>query len=75
MYKRQGLKFVLTFGVGATAVWMVRAVAETSGWHAVYTALGVVVCALIGCIALIFALTRNREIRNIPEVPDQVPTS
>ena len=62
-----GLKFVLTFGVGSTAVWMVRAVAENSGWNAVYTALCVVVCALVGCIAVLFVLTRNREIRNTPE--------
>ena len=65
-----GLKFVLTFGVGSTAVWMVRAVAENSGWHAVYIALCVVVCALIACIAGLFILTRTREIRNAPEPRD-----
>ncbi len=66
-----GLKFVLTFGVGSTAVWMVRAVAENSGWHAVYIALCVVSCALIACIAGIFVLTRKREIRNTPEPSSQ----
>ena len=62
-----GLKFVLTFGVGSSAVWMVRSVAETSGWHAVYSALTGVVVVLVACIGLLFVATRNREIRNAPE--------
>ena len=64
-----GLKFVLTFGVGSSAVWMVRSVAETSGWHAVYSALTGVVVVLVACIGLLFVATRNREIRNAPEPP------
>jgi len=59
-----GLKFVLTFGVGSTAVWMVRAVAESSGWHAVYAALCGVVVALIACVGLLFVATRQLETRN-----------
>ena len=59
-----GLKFVLTFGVGSSAVWMVRAVAENSGWHAVYVVLGWVVGALVACIVMLMVVTRKLEIRN-----------
>ena len=60
-----GLKFVLTFGVGSTAVWMVRSVAEASGWHAVYGALVGVLLALIGCIAALMFVTRHQRVRNL----------
>ena len=59
-----GLKFVLTFGVGSSAVWMVRAVAERSGWHAVYGVLAWVVLALVCFVGLLFVATRGRETRN-----------
>ena len=60
-----GLKFVLTFGLGSSAVWMVRAVAESSGWSAVYVVLSGVVAVLIGFIGVLFALTRRRPLRNL----------
>jgi len=60
-----GLKFVLTFGIGSSAVWMVRSVAEHSGWHAVYGVLAWVSVALIGCVGLLFLATRGRETRNL----------
>ena len=60
-----GMKFVLTFGVGSTAVWMVRSVAEASGWHAVYGALVGVLLALLGCIALLVFVTRHQTARNL----------
>jgi MFS family permease len=59
-----GLKFVLTFGLGSSAVWMVGAVAESKGWPAVYTVLIGVVVALIGFIVLLIALTRRTPLRN-----------
>ncbi|MDE0884427.1 MAG: MFS transporter [Myxococcota bacterium] len=59
-----GLKFVLTFGVGSSAVWMVRSVAESQGWHAVYGVLTWVVVALIGSVVGLCFATRGRETRN-----------
>jgi MFS family permease len=59
-----GLKFILTFGVGSSAVWMVRAVAESAGWHAVYAVLCGVVGMLVGCIVALMVVTRKLKIRN-----------
>jgi MFS family permease len=59
-----GLKFVLTFGVGSLAVWMVRGVAEASGWHSVYGVLVGVLILLLSCIGLLFAFTSGRALRN-----------
>ncbi len=59
-----GLKFVLTFGVGSSAVWMVRAVAENFGWHAVYTVLLGVGTALVACIGALYFVTRKVDLRN-----------
>ena len=60
-----GLKFVLTFGIGSSAVWMVRSVAEASGWHAVYGVLVGVLLALLACIALLLVITRHSQARNL----------
>ncbi len=60
-----GLKFVLTFGLGSSAVFMVRAVAESSGWASVYTVLIGVVVTLIGFIGLLFWLTRRAPLHNL----------
>jgi MFS family permease len=54
-----GLKFVLTFGVGSTAVWMVRGVAGRSGWAAVYLVLAGVCAALIAGIVLLIVVSRR----------------
>ena len=59
-----GLKFVLTFGVGSSAVWMVRGVASSWGWSSVYAVLSGVVVALLGCIALLYAFTARRPVHN-----------
>lgn len=59
-----GLKFVLTFGIGSTAVWMVHDVAQARDWAAVYGVLVGVVGVLIGLIGLLFALTRRRALHN-----------
>jgi MFS family permease len=57
-----GLKFVLTFGLGATAVGMVRWVVPLRGWSGVYEVLtGVVALLVIGILGLMY-LTRNRTI-------------
>jgi MFS family permease len=62
-----GLKFVLTFGIGSTAVWMVRGVAASFDWSAVYWVLAGVSLALISSIGLLFGLTRRRPVRNREE--------
>lgn len=59
-----GLKFVLTFGIGSTAVWMVHDVAADDGWPAVYWVLVGVVSMLIMLIGLLFRLTRRAPIHN-----------
>jgi MFS family permease len=59
-----GLKFVLTFGVGSSAVWMVRSVAASYGWTSVYAVLSGVVVLLLGCIGLLFAFTSRRPVHN-----------
>jgi MFS family permease len=59
-----GLKFVLAFGIGSTAVWMVHDVAQARDWAAVYGVLVGVVGVLIGLIGLLFALTRRRALHN-----------
>jgi len=64
-----GLKFVLTFGVGSSAVWMVHQVAGTSGWSAVYVVLIGVVLALLAAVGVLFAMTGRNGIRNHPVLP------
>ncbi|MEE3327367.1 MAG: MFS transporter [Myxococcota bacterium] len=59
-----GLKFVFTFGLGSTAVFLVRGVAETSSWSHVYLALAGVGVALVFCIGLLIVLTWGRPARN-----------
>jgi FSR family fosmidomycin resistance protein-like MFS transporter len=59
-----GLKFVLTFGVGSSAVWMVRWVAAAWGWSSVYTVLCIVVALLLGCIGALYAFTASRRVHN-----------
>jgi len=68
-----GLKFVLTFGIGSTAVWMVHVVAEAGDWAAVYGVLVGVVGLLVSFIGLLFALTRRRAIRNHTPAPAIAP--
>ena len=53
-----GLKFVLTFGVGATAVGMVRWVAPAYGWSGVYVFLAGVIAVLVAGIGVLLWLTR-----------------
>ena len=54
-----GLKFVLTFGVGATAVWMVRWIAPRWEWSGVYEVLVVVVSLLVLGTFVLLGLTRG----------------
>ena len=59
-----GLKFVFTFGLGSTAVFLVRGVAEASSLSAVYLVLAGVGLALVSFIGLLIVLTWGRVIRN-----------
>jgi len=59
-----GMKFVLTFGVGSISVWMVRFVAGTHGWGAVYVCLAGVVTLLIALIGLLIWTTRRQPLHN-----------
>ncbi len=52
-----GMKFVLTFGVGALAVKMVKIVEQTWGLSAVFPALGIVSLALVGAIGVLIVCT------------------
>ncbi len=57
-----GLKFTLTFGIGSTAVLMVRQVGDESGFIGVYYVLiGIVLCTI--ALALSVALLRQRIIQ------------
>jgi len=59
-----GFKFTMTFGIGSTAVWMVRGVAEAYDWAAVYSVLFGVVAVLVGFILLMIFLPRREAIHN-----------
>lgn len=59
-----GLKFTLTFGIGASAVWLVRGVGETEGFGAVYRVLAVVVAVLVAS-AGVLAVVQGRLPRAI----------
>ncbi len=56
-----GLKFVLTFGVGALAVKMVEALEKRSGIETVFTALGWISVILVCVISVLILYTRRRE--------------
>ena len=57
-----GMKFVLTFGVGALAVKMIKMVELRWGLEAVFPVLGLVSLALVGAIGLLIYVTRNIEL-------------
>jgi len=57
-----GLKFVLTFGLGATAVGMVGWIVPLRGWSGVYEVLTFVVALLVLGILGLILLTRRRVI-------------
>ena len=52
-----GMKFVLTFGVGALVVKMIKMVEDTWGLEAVFPSLGIVSLALVGVIGVLILLT------------------
>jgi MFS family permease len=52
-----GMKFVLTFGIGALAVKMVKGVEQTWGLAAVFPSLGLVSLALVGAIGVLLLIT------------------
>jgi hypothetical protein len=51
------MKFVVTFGVGALAVKLVRFVEGGWGLGAVFPALGVISCLLVSVIVLLVRIT------------------
>jgi hypothetical protein len=52
-----GMKFVLTFGVGAVAVKIIKIVENTRGIEAVFPSLGIVSLALVAAIGVLIAFT------------------
>jgi len=54
-----GIKFVLTFGVGAFAVKMVESIQSGLGIHMVFPAIGLVSMVSVGMIGLLILKTRN----------------
>ncbi len=59
-----GIKFVLTFGVGASAVGMVSWAAAGWGWSAVYVVLTGVVGLLVLGVGVLIAVTRGKPLYN-----------
>lgn len=56
-----GLKFILTFGVGALSVGMVGGIKESFGFSAVYLTLAGVSCVLVGVIVLLNYYRKNQH--------------
>ena len=54
-----GAKFVLTFGVGALSVYMIKAIETAYRIETVFIALGLISLALVGVIALLIYKTRD----------------
>jgi MFS family permease len=61
-----GLKFVLTFGVGASAVVMVRWVGAAWGWVGVYQVLAFVVAAMVLGILVLIRISGSGEEGDLP---------
>ncbi|MCZ6465364.1 MAG: MFS transporter [Proteobacteria bacterium] len=69
-----GLKFVLTFGVGSSAVAMVSWTAESRGWAGVYQVLAGVVALLVAGIAVLIVLTRRAHATEPDLAPEARPS-
>jgi predicted MFS family arabinose efflux permease len=62
-----GIKFVLTFGVGSTAVWLVSTIESAFGLRAVLLALAAVIGLLLTAIAVFAASAGVRAgVRHLP---------
>ena len=59
-----GMKFILTFGVGACAVWVVTGVREMWGTPVVYLALGGIVVLLLTSIVGLMVVSRGISMRH-----------
>ncbi len=57
-----GLKFILTFGVGALAVLMAKSIQASYGIEMVFTALGGVSILLVSVILVLIRATRNNQV-------------
>ncbi len=56
-----GVKFMLSFGVGALAVYLVGWIESVWSLPAVFIAMSLATCLLVLFILLLFAVTRNKE--------------
>lgn len=61
-----GVKFILTFGAGSTAVYAVTAMQASGGFASVFTLLGVLVASLCLCVLLLLARSRGTAVYNTP---------
>ena len=63
-----GVKFILTFGAGSTAVYAVTAMQASGGFAPVFTLLGVLVAGLCMCVLLLLVRSRGATVRNEPAI-------
>lgn len=63
-----GVKFILTFGAGSTAVYAVTAMQARGGFAPVFTLLGVLVAGLCLCVLLLLARSRGTAVHNTPAI-------
>ena len=61
-----GIKFILTFGVGSTAVYFVGWIKEAWSLNVVYFFSGGIVVLILLCIALLILFSRGITCKNIP---------
>jgi hypothetical protein len=61
-----GIKFVLTFGVGSTAVWLVEWAQTEGDLSFAILSLAGVVAMLLGIIGIFLTMSSGREFRNGP---------
>jgi MFS family permease len=65
MSSAYGLKFVLTFGVGALGVKIIEIIEKNYGFPAVYLSLASVSSLVVACIILLIVRTRSREMTEL----------
>jgi len=61
-----GIKFILTFGIGSFAVYIVGWIKEAWNLGAVYYFMGGIIAVFVLLICLLILVSRNTSIRNIP---------
>ena len=68
-----GVKFILVFGVGSGAVWIVRFTTEAHGLAGVYHVMVGVVLAMLCAIGVLIAVTRKRRAEPSQQAGPPVP--